>query len=283
MIKYSKMVISGGGINGIAIVGAISEFSKYNDLKNIKEIIGVSVGSIIALLICVGYTINEIRDLFLNIQMNEFTQYELHNIFETYGGDNGNMSKNLLKAILINKKYKSDLTFEELYKLNDIKLIVTCTNLTLGRPEYFSVDNHPKMVIIDTIRMSMSFPLVYSPVKFEGYLYVDGGVLSPYPIEYFGNDTDVIGFLINRNTVIPNNKDTHYDTTTLDKYLYSLLFSILDSYQDRCYIGYESNTVFMNKNDLIKNVFSFNLTYEIKKKLLKIGEDCYLKFMQNKS
>ena len=49
------MVISGGGINGIAIVGAISEFSNFYDINKIKEVLCVSVGCIIGLLICLDY------------------------------------------------------------------------------------------------------------------------------------------------------------------------------------------------------------------------------------
>ena len=75
MVEYTKMVISGGGINGIAIVGAVSEFAKHNDIGKIKEIIGVSVGSIIALLVSIGYEMEEIEDLFQNIRMDEFTEY----------------------------------------------------------------------------------------------------------------------------------------------------------------------------------------------------------------
>lgn len=43
-MSYTKMVISGGGINGIAIVGAISEFSNFYDINKIKEVLCVSVG-----------------------------------------------------------------------------------------------------------------------------------------------------------------------------------------------------------------------------------------------
>ena len=282
MVEYTKMVISGGGINGIAIVGAVSEFAKHNDISKIKEIIGVSVGSIIALLVSIGYEMEEIEDLFQNIRMDEFTEYELYNIFETYGVDSGTMSKKLLKAVLANKDYDVNLTFSDLWSKRGVKLIVAGTNITLGRSEYFSIDNHPDMEVVDAVRISMSFPLMYSPVEFEGSMYVDGGVLSPYPIEYFEGAEDVIGFLINRNDVLPHDKDTHYDTSSLDKFLYSLLFNILDAYQDRCYIGYEKNTVFMNKGDLIKNVLSFDLTKQVKKDLMDRGRECYLKFIEKK-
>ena len=274
--KYTKMVISGGGINGIAIVGAISEFANYYDINEIKEIIGVSVGSVIAILIAVGYKMNEIENLFEDIEMNKFTEYDLQNVFYSYGVDNGEMSKRLLKAVVANKKYDVGLTFKQLYEKRDIKLIITVTNLTLGRAEYLCIDNHPNMPIVDAVRISMSFPLMYTPVEYEKNMYIDGGVLAPYPIEYFEGADDVIGFLINRSGM------RKYESDSLDKYLYSLLFIILDVYQDKHYIGYEDNTVFMEKKDLIENVLSFNLTKEMKKDLMKKGRKCFVKYIANK-
>lgn len=274
--KYTKMVISGGGINGIAIVGAISEFSKYYDINEIKEIIGVSVGSVIAILIAVGYEMNEIENIFEDIEMDKFTEYDLENVFYSYGVDSGEMSKRLLKAVVVNKKYDVGLTFKQLYEKRGIKLIITVTNITLGRAEYLCMDNHPNMPIVDAVRISMSFPLMYTPVEYEKNMYIDGGVLAPYPIEYFEGSEDVIGFLINRSG------KRKYDTDSLDKYLYSLLFIILDVYQDKHYIGYEDNTVFMEKKDLIENVLSFNLTKEIKKDLMEKGKKCFAKYIANK-
>ena len=274
--KYTKMVISGGGINGIAIVGAISEFSKYYDINEIKEIIGVSVGSIIALLIAVGYKMNEIENLFEEIEMNKFTEYDFENVFYSYGIDSGEMSKRLLKAVVANKKYDVGLTFKQLYEKRNIKLIITVTNLSLGRAEFLCIDNHPNMPIVDAVRISMSFPLMYTPVKYENNMYIDGGVLAPYPIEYFEGAEDVIGFLINRSG------KRKYETDSLDKYLYSLLFIILDVYQDKHYIGYEDKTVFMEKKDLIDNVMSFNLSREIKKDLMEKGKKCFVKYIASK-
>ena len=40
------MVISGGGINGIAIVGAISEFSNFYDINKIKDILSPQLESV---------------------------------------------------------------------------------------------------------------------------------------------------------------------------------------------------------------------------------------------
>lgn len=277
-MSYTKIVISGGGINGIAIVGAISEFSNFYDINKIKEVLCVSVGCIIGLLICLDYKMEDIENIFQEIKMEEFTDYDISNIFETFGMDNGEGGKKLIQAILINKKLSKDLTFEELYEIKNKKLIITGTDVTYGTDVYFSKDNYPTMKIVDAIRISTSFPGMYAPVKFENRLFVDGGLLAPYPIDYFMCDDDVIGFLINRDKPNPHDKDTHYETETIDKYFYSLLYIVLNKYQDKCYMGYEKNTVFMNKSDLTDNPMQFSLSKETKENLIKKGKECFLNF-----
>ena len=66
------MIICGGGINGIAIVGALYEFLINYDIKKIKTILGISVGSLISMLLCIGYDKDEIMNLFLDIEMKDF-------------------------------------------------------------------------------------------------------------------------------------------------------------------------------------------------------------------
>lgn len=280
-MTYTKIVISGGGINGIAIVGAISEFSKFYDINEIKEIICVSVGSIIGLLIAIGYDMKDIENIFKEIKMEEFTEYDIMNIFEKFGMDDGEKGKKLIHAILINKGLDKDLTFEELFKLMGKKIIIVGSDVTYGCDIYFSKDNYPTMKIADAIRISTSFPAMYSPVLFENRKFVDGGLLAPYPIDYFCGAEDVIGFLINRDKPDPNDKGTHYETDTIDKYFYSLLYILLNKYQDKCYLGYEKNTVFMRRSELVSPM-DYNITKEKKQMLLDKGKECFLRFYVNK-
>jgi len=283
MTVYTKMVISGGGINGIAIAGAVSEFAKNNDLNKITDIMGISIGSVIGVMICIGYTMEEIENIFLGIKMEEFINMEVYNIFENYGVDNGEMGKRLVKAIIANKGYDVNINFRDLLDKTGKNLVVVGTNVNLGRAVFFNAVDYPEMPVVDAIRISSSFPLMYEPVEYKGDLYVDGAVLAPYPIDYFGTGRDdIIGFLINKSTVIPENKETHYDTSALDKFLYSLLYIVLDAYQDRSYEGHEKCTVFMSKNDLVGSAMEFKLTTERKLELLEKGKECYRDFIEAK-
>ena len=207
MKLIKKILITGGGINGIAILGAVYEFLKNNDIKNIKEILGVSVGSIIGLLIILGYSIDEIKNIFIEIKLNKFMDYKIKRFIDHWGFDDGELNKKLLKAILINKNFNSNITFLELYKKTNIKFIVCGTNLTKQKTVYFNYINNPNMIIIDAIRISSSYPVVYTPIKYNSDFYVDGGILASFPIEYFKKKYKKIDDVLCFTISYLNNKD----------------------------------------------------------------------------
>ena len=220
----TKLVISGGGINGIAILGGINELFKYNKKDNIKEILCVSVGSIIGLLIVLGYNSDELKNIFTEIKLNDFMDYKVKRFIDNWGFDDGIMNKKLFKEILINKKYNPNITFIDLYNKTNIELIITGTNLTKGITEYFNYKTYPHMEVIDAIRISCSYPVIYTPVKYNNCLYVDGGVLEPYPIDYFEDLSGVLGFVI--DYVIEEDKEINIKT--FDKYYLTLIKTIIN-------------------------------------------------------
>ena len=64
MIPY-RIYLSGGGICAMAHVGALLELSKRIPLKAIKEWMGVSAGSLMAMCLCIGYTLEDLVDFSL--------------------------------------------------------------------------------------------------------------------------------------------------------------------------------------------------------------------------
>ena len=274
--SYSKMIICGGGINGIAIIGAISEFSKLYDLDKIKDIIGISIGSVIGLLIIIGYSIDEIINIFIDINMEKFSDIKVSRLLTDYGLDNGILGTKLLKALLANKSIDINITFEKLNKDFNKNLIICGTNITLGKAEYFNFKNNPNMKVLDAIKISTSFPFIYTPVKYNENLYIDGGLLSPYPIDYFDNKNELIGFLIHRETELIS----VYDTSSIEKYYGSLLNIVLDSYLEKFYKGHENITVLLNKNELTNNSMDFSISKKEKNYLLTKGKDFFKKFYE---
>lgn len=270
----TKLVISGGGINGIAILGGINELFKYNKKDNIKEILCVSVGSIIGLLIVLGYNSDELKNIFTEIKLNDFMDYKVKRFIDNWGFDDGIMNKKLLKAMLINKKYNPNITFIDLYNKTNIELIITGTNLTKGITEYFNYKTYPHMEIIDAIRISCSYPVIYTPVKYNNCLYVDGGVLEPYPIDYFEDLSGVLGFVI--DYVIEEDKEINIKT--FDKYYLTLIKTIINKNEYNKIQNFKNNTVIINKKNLHNNVMDYNLSDDYKNTLYKAGCDSFLDF-----
>lgn len=278
--QYNKMIICGGGINGIAIVGALYQFLINYDINKIKTILGISVGSLISMLLCVGYNKDEIMNLFLDIEMKNFSDFKISRFLKSYGLDNGENIKKLLKAILMYKNYSPDLTFKELYDLTGRELIIVGTNVNKGVPIFYNIKDYPDTKIVDAIRVSASFPGIYTPViKSNNHHLIDGCILEPYPIDYFDNPDEVIGFLIKNN--VPNCKNMkEYKIDSLKSYYMSIINILLDAYLEKCFDGKHKHTIYIDKEDLEQNVMNFDLTKENKHSLVNIGKEAFNKYVK---
>jgi predicted acylesterase/phospholipase RssA len=53
--------------------------------------------------------------------------------------------------------------------------------------EYFSVDTHPDMKVIDAVCMSIAIPFVFSSREYMNRTYVDGGIVESLPLAPFLN------------------------------------------------------------------------------------------------
>lgn len=90
MVKvYDELVISSGGTKGIALMGALNNFSDVYPINKIKYFTGCSVGAIICLLLNIGYSINELNDIILKINYDLFQEIKLLNLLEKCGFDDG--------------------------------------------------------------------------------------------------------------------------------------------------------------------------------------------------
>jgi predicted acylesterase/phospholipase RssA len=62
MIPY-RIYLSGGGICAIGHVGALVELANHIPLKAVKEWMGVSAGSLVAMCLSIGFTLDELYDI----------------------------------------------------------------------------------------------------------------------------------------------------------------------------------------------------------------------------
>jgi predicted acylesterase/phospholipase RssA len=136
------------------------------------------------------YTGNSFEEFIRGIVMSGF------NRFHTQLGKEGNNDFSV----------KNGYTFKDLYDITGRELIVTASNVSNGNIEYYSVKTTPDMLIHKAIRRSCSFPFFFDTVlekdKDKNNYYVDGGLLSNYPLEIFTSVEDV-------DVLMDHNENSH--------------------------------------------------------------------------
>jgi predicted acylesterase/phospholipase RssA len=174
------VVLSGGGLHGLSLLGAL----EYLRLKP-THYIGTSIGSLISVLLVVGCTYKEIRTHFEeDILIQSVSQnVDLNRLFSNYGLYNMNGFFTELEKIVIHKIGYSP-TLQDLNTLTSINLTIVGTNLSKKHAEYFNHATHPTMRVIECVKISCCVPLLMECVRYNGSVYVDGGFVDNFPMQY---------------------------------------------------------------------------------------------------
>lgn len=269
---YSNLVLSGGALRAVALLGAIKYLEELNLLKNIKQFVGTSAGSIISFLLIIGYKSNEIVKLFEN-NVDYITQFNididnLSNILDDYGMDDCSRNKEKLEEFLYKKINSKTITFLELTKKFGVNFVVTGTNLTKRQTDYFNVDNYPNMNVIDALIISSCIPLIYKPISFNDCLYVDGGIYDNFPLKYFkNNSTETLGIYVQTYYSNKNENFFNYFTNMISSVMDKLSYDEIEQNNyNICLIFYKeprSSDANFNMDDLTINVNKdvFNIYY----------------------
>jgi len=197
-------VFEGGGVKGIGLVGAVSAIEKAG--FKFVNLAGTSAGAIVASLLAVGYTGDEIGKILHKLNYNDFRD-------ETFLDKLGLPGKALNAAFYLGiykgdffekwlgelLKAKNKTTFGDIqmadasaekyrYKFQAIASDITDKRLMVlpGDLRDYGLDPDT-FPIAKAVRMSMSIPMFFEPIALadtQGKLHyiVDGGVLSNYPI-----------------------------------------------------------------------------------------------------
>ncbi len=197
---YADLVCKGGGIKGIALVGAICCLEEYG--YKFKNLAGTSVGAIITSLLAVGYTPKEIKEIMFNLDYKSFEDKNLLQSLPYIGQfaslviSKGIYSGNYIENFLREKfKEKGKTSFRDISENNNSKLKIIATDVTNHKLMILPDDlekyniNPLDFDIASAVRMSISIPFFYNPVilnkrKNPTYI-VDGGLLSNFPIWLF--------------------------------------------------------------------------------------------------
>ena len=163
------LVLSGGGTRGYAHMGVIQALKEKGIEPDI--ISGVSAGAIAGLFLAAGYEPYDIFQRLKNKGILNYTKVHL----QKYG---------LLTLQGLSHELKNFISEENLEELEK-PLYVAASDLTEGSLTYFN-----KGPIEKIIMASASIPVLFSPVKINGSLYVDGGLFDNLPVTPIRQECD---------------------------------------------------------------------------------------------
>ena len=198
--KNIGLVLSGGSAKGLAHVGVLKILDQ--EKVPIEYVTGTSMGSIIGALYTSGYTVDEIEQIVLEMDwislFNDQIPRDEKGAIRNYFEDKNSLVLPMegltpkLPNGAIGGKSASERLSELFYGVEGMedfkkfpqKFALVVTDLETG--EGIMID---KGSLSASIRSSMSIPAVFSPVRYDGRLLVDGGVVRNLPVQ----DAKVLG------------------------------------------------------------------------------------------
>lgn len=181
-----NLVLSGGGINGIAYISLIKILEEKNILNKINKFAGTSAGAIIIFLISLKYNYTEIYDIFI-FKIDYISNINYYNIFKGYIWDKI-LIENIFRGLLNHKLNKKYITFLEYYNLTKNELNIVATDLYTNKEQLFNIKNTPNVDVIDAVLASSSIPIFTNSVKINNKYYIDGSIVNKFPINIFKNE-----------------------------------------------------------------------------------------------
>jgi len=211
--KRVDLVLEGGGVKGNALVGALSVLEERG--FQTQNVAGASAGAIVTALHAAGYTAVELRDLIKDLDFSLFRDKSWVDRIPFVGSPLSILSdlgiyegKQLLDYIGGLLEEKNVRTFADLvrdadedearyrYKAQIIASDITGRQLLVLPKDAprLGVENPDDLNVALTVRMSLSIPIFFEPVKFpnvktgQEHLIVDGGLLSNFPVWLFDTE-----------------------------------------------------------------------------------------------
>ena len=188
------VALSGGGIKGAAHIGVLQAF-KENKI-NIDMISGASSGSIVATLYAAGFSPDEIYK-FLKKYAKDIKYVDISNIIKLIFGiltGSGITINGLTKGKSLENNIRKECAKRNIHNIKDITFPLYISSVNLGSGNTYIFNNQKsttykgfKLVdnidISTAVRASCSYPGVFTPVKWNGCTFVDGGIRENTPWE----------------------------------------------------------------------------------------------------
>lgn len=190
--EYDTLILSGGGLKGFSSLGALQLLHDNDKLNKIRTYIGCSIGAVISVLLILKYEPNEILTEFIS---NQSLSDANINIIQGLSGK-GFIDFDELTSIfskMVKKKTGRIISLSELEEIYDSKLICICYNFTDRCECIITKESFPDISVLEVIRMTSSVPFIFDAFEYKNKLYLDGFLISNFPLHLLEETNKAIG------------------------------------------------------------------------------------------
>lgn len=281
-------VFEGGGIKGLAYLGAIEVMEDAGYQWN--QLAGTSAGSIVATLLAVGYSGNELFNQFSTFPYETLKKKTRLSQLPYIGPWLSLWFYNGLYKMTPLEEWMNDALKEKgIYQFGDLpdnKLKIIITDISKNRMTILP-DDLPRYGIDPStfplalaVRMSSSIPFFFLPGNLNGNTILDGGLLSNYPIWIFDSKEKprwpTFGFRLSGPSVVTQPQEIK---GTID-FTLGLVRTMIEAHDKRYIENHDAaRTIFIK--DISVGATEFNLTLKDKTHLIELGRESARKFLNN--
>lgn len=244
------LVLSGGGAKGLTHVGVIRALEENN--IPIDYITGTSMGAIVGSLYAMGYSPDDMEELFASDDFKRWYSGVIEDDYMYYFKQNlptpdfFNIRISLKDSLSIRPKIlpthivnpiQMNLAFIEMFASATAACKEDFDNLFVPF-RCIASDVYDKRQIVlkegdlgDAVRASMSFPFVFKPIEIDGILAYDGGIYNNFPTDVMMTDFQpdiIIGSVVAKNPARPKGDDlmSQIDNMVMQKTDYTMADSL---------------------------------------------------------
>jgi NTE family protein len=276
-------VFEGGGVKGVAFIGAIQETEKRG--YYFHQLAGTSAGSVTASLLAAGYNGEEIEELMEEISFLDFLETNWVGHIPLLGkGLNVLLKNGMYIGTYIEEWLGEKLRRKGIVTFGDLpqgKLKIIASDISNGRILVIPDDLHrygmnwETFSVSKAVRMSTAIPYFFQPfVIKEGNkktFIVDGVLLSNFPVWLFDTDDlprwPTFGYRLGGSSTGTPSKITGPFS------MLKAIFSTMMEAHDRRYIEEQqaARTIFLPVDN--SKSTDFAITYEQKRHLIELGRN----------
>jgi len=166
-MKKVGLALSGGAARGLAHIGVLKALEEGH--IPIDMIGGTSMGALIGAAYARERKASVLEEIAIGVDWRKLAHLVDPNVFPPWKGFvHGEKVKLFLNTLI------GETNFEEL------EIPFAAVAVDIESLEEIVIDKGP---VLEAVRASISLPVIFTPVKWQGRFLVDGGVLNPLPVK----------------------------------------------------------------------------------------------------